>query len=225
MKWLGRAASSRPAPRNHARAMARCLRPGPSAGTRLGAREEAPWPAATTRCAVGSKPTAGRPGAAASKWYGEPWLHPLQPAHRWARRRLRPTGKGDDVQVLWWRREAWGDPAPSVVRSSTRRSPRVHRQRELLLDPRLMTPVSQHVQSQAKAPVLRERKGISCGRRARFRHSSGRGPLRLRLEACRSRVASSYGRLRCRAACYTLNSCRSRPGAAWPIRQRSVRWS
>ncbi len=26
--------------------------------------------------------------------------------------RLRPTGKGDDVQVLWWRREAWGDPGP-----------------------------------------------------------------------------------------------------------------
>jgi hypothetical protein len=25
--------------------------------------------------------------------------------------RLRPTGQGDDrVQVLWWRREAWGDP-------------------------------------------------------------------------------------------------------------------
>ena len=24
--------------------------------------------------------------------------------------RLRPTGKGDDVQVLWWRREAWGNP-------------------------------------------------------------------------------------------------------------------
>jgi len=26
--------------------------------------------------------------------------------------RLRPTGKGDDVQVLWWRREAWGNPGP-----------------------------------------------------------------------------------------------------------------
>jgi hypothetical protein len=26
--------------------------------------------------------------------------------------RLRPTGTGDDVQVLWWRREAWGDPGP-----------------------------------------------------------------------------------------------------------------
>ena len=24
--------------------------------------------------------------------------------------RLRPTGKGDDVQVLWWRRNAWGAP-------------------------------------------------------------------------------------------------------------------
>jgi hypothetical protein len=26
--------------------------------------------------------------------------------------RLRPTGKGDDVQVLWWRREGWGNPGP-----------------------------------------------------------------------------------------------------------------
>jgi len=25
--------------------------------------------------------------------------------------RLRPTGKGDDVQVLWWRRDAWGAPS------------------------------------------------------------------------------------------------------------------
>lgn len=24
--------------------------------------------------------------------------------------RLRPTGDGDGVQVLWWRREAWGAP-------------------------------------------------------------------------------------------------------------------
>ncbi|HEY0417950.1 MAG TPA: hypothetical protein VGC80_00370 [Acetobacteraceae bacterium] len=26
--------------------------------------------------------------------------------------RLRPTGQGDRVQVLWRRREAWGDPGP-----------------------------------------------------------------------------------------------------------------
>ena len=26
--------------------------------------------------------------------------------------RLRPTGKGDHVQVLWWRRETWGNPGP-----------------------------------------------------------------------------------------------------------------
>jgi len=26
--------------------------------------------------------------------------------------RLRPTGQGDQVQVLWWRREAWGNPGP-----------------------------------------------------------------------------------------------------------------
>ena len=24
--------------------------------------------------------------------------------------RLRPTGRSDDVQVLWWRREAWATP-------------------------------------------------------------------------------------------------------------------
>ena len=26
--------------------------------------------------------------------------------------RPRPTGEGDDVRVLWRRREAWGDPGP-----------------------------------------------------------------------------------------------------------------
>ena len=26
--------------------------------------------------------------------------------------RLRPTGQDDKVQVLWWRREAWGNPGP-----------------------------------------------------------------------------------------------------------------
>jgi hypothetical protein len=26
--------------------------------------------------------------------------------------RLRPTGQNDRVQVLWWRREVWGDPGP-----------------------------------------------------------------------------------------------------------------
>jgi hypothetical protein len=26
--------------------------------------------------------------------------------------RLRPTGEGGDVQVMWWRREAWGHPGP-----------------------------------------------------------------------------------------------------------------
>ena len=25
--------------------------------------------------------------------------------------RRRPTGKGDDVQVLWWRRDAWRAPS------------------------------------------------------------------------------------------------------------------
>ncbi len=26
--------------------------------------------------------------------------------------RLRPTGSSGKVQVLWWRRDAWGDPGP-----------------------------------------------------------------------------------------------------------------
>ena len=26
--------------------------------------------------------------------------------------RLRPTGANDKVQVLWWRRDAWGNPGP-----------------------------------------------------------------------------------------------------------------
>ena len=26
--------------------------------------------------------------------------------------RLRPTVEGDKVQVLWWHREAWGNPGP-----------------------------------------------------------------------------------------------------------------
>ena len=26
--------------------------------------------------------------------------------------RLRPTGQGNKVQVLWWRRDAWGNPGP-----------------------------------------------------------------------------------------------------------------
>ena len=26
--------------------------------------------------------------------------------------RLRPTGQGDKVRVLWWRRETWGNPGP-----------------------------------------------------------------------------------------------------------------
>jgi hypothetical protein len=26
--------------------------------------------------------------------------------------RLRPTGQGNKVQVLWWHRESWGNPGP-----------------------------------------------------------------------------------------------------------------
>ena len=38
----------------------------------------------------------------------QPRLHALQPAHPVAR--LRPTGEGDEVQVLWWRGQAWAAP-------------------------------------------------------------------------------------------------------------------
>jgi hypothetical protein len=37
--------------------------------------------------------------------------------------RLRPTGKADNVQVLWWRRETWATPGtsdPSPCRSMRR---------------------------------------------------------------------------------------------------------
>ena len=40
----------------------------------------------------------------------EPRLYALQPAHQWSVARLRPTGKADNVQVLWWRREIWAPP-------------------------------------------------------------------------------------------------------------------
>jgi len=32
--------------------------------------------------------------------------------------RLRPTGKSDDVQVLWWRREAWAEIEAAVERAT-----------------------------------------------------------------------------------------------------------
>ena len=44
------------------------------------------------------------------------WLHALQPAHPVAR--LRPTGDGDKVQVMWWRETTWaapGDFGPVVM--------------------------------------------------------------------------------------------------------------
>ncbi len=64
----------------------------------LRARIEAyPWPA-------------GRGGiemVRANKGYT---LHSLRTGGPVAR--LRPTGQGDKVQVLWWRREAWSNPGP-----------------------------------------------------------------------------------------------------------------
>src|SRR3954470_18137195 len=46
----------------------------------------------------------------------QPRLHALQPAHPVAR--LRPTGDGDKVQVMWWRETTWaapGDFGPVVM--------------------------------------------------------------------------------------------------------------
>jgi len=51
----------------------------------------------------------------ATRWR-QPRLHALQPAHPAAR--LRPTGDGDKVQVMWWRGTTWaapGDFGPVVI--------------------------------------------------------------------------------------------------------------
>src|SRR5215210_6869410 len=49
--------------------------------------------------------------------------------------RLRPTGKSDDVQVLWWRRNRLGHPRRFRARHhAAQRSPRLRRHRKLLLD-------------------------------------------------------------------------------------------
>ena len=64
-------------------------------------------------CAPASKPIPGRRGAAASRWCAPNkgyTLYSLRTGRPVAR--LRPTGQGDKVQVLWWRREAWGNPGP-----------------------------------------------------------------------------------------------------------------
>ncbi|HZH46238.1 MAG TPA: hypothetical protein VEY31_06345, partial [Roseococcus sp.] len=37
--------------------------------------------------------------------------------------RLRPAGQDDKVQVLWWRREGWGNPGPLAVRSCCSTTP------------------------------------------------------------------------------------------------------
>ena len=68
------------------------------------------WPAAATRCVPGSRPGAGRPSVAVSRWCERTGAKPSTAGAPVAR--LRPTGKGDDVQMLWWRREAWGNPGP-----------------------------------------------------------------------------------------------------------------
>ncbi len=58
--------------------------------------------------ASGSRSTPGR--AAASRWCANRGytLYSRRTGGQVAR--LRPTGEGDDVQVLWWRGEAWAAP-------------------------------------------------------------------------------------------------------------------
>ena len=94
---------------NHARRHGAPPPPGsPKAGTReRGAMGDSNNAMRADRGLALAAPTWRRRGGA-----GEPRPHPLQPAHRCARRAAASTGKGDDVQVLWWRRDAWGNPGP-----------------------------------------------------------------------------------------------------------------
>ena len=60
-------------------------------------------------CASGSKLTPGR--AVVSRWYERTRaIHCTADALAARSRPLRPTGKSDDVQILWWRHEAWATP-------------------------------------------------------------------------------------------------------------------
>jgi hypothetical protein len=75
-------------------------------------RREVRWPAATTPCArIEAYCWPSRRGGVevvrANRGYT---LYSLRSGAPVAR--LRPTGEGGDVQVLWWRREAWGNPGP-----------------------------------------------------------------------------------------------------------------
>jgi hypothetical protein len=63
--------------------------------------------------------------------------------------RLRPTGEGDEVQVLWWRGQAWtapGDFGPLIMPldqdHAARPGPRVYRNDRLLLDQCLTPTIS-----------------------------------------------------------------------------------
>src|SRR3712207_3409681 len=92
--------------------MARCPRPGPpGAGTRQAARGRRHG----RRPGRDAWPDRGLPLAARARrrrgGAREQGLHPsLRTGGPVAR--LRPTGEGNRVQVLWWRREAWGNPGP-----------------------------------------------------------------------------------------------------------------
>ncbi|CAA9382099.1 MAG: hypothetical protein AVDCRST_MAG31-1290, partial [uncultured Sphingomonas sp.] len=75
------------------------------------------WPAAPMPCAPASKPTPGRHSAAASRWRANKGYTLCSLRTGGPVARLRPTRQGDRVQVLWWRRGAWGNPGPSDGRS------------------------------------------------------------------------------------------------------------
>ena len=64
--------------------------------------------------------------------------------------RLRPTGDGDKVQVMWWRGTAWaapGDFGPVIMPHQP--SSRIYCHGKLLLDQCLRSTTSQNVQSPA----------------------------------------------------------------------------
>src|SRR4051794_16691706 len=93
--------------------MVHCLRPRPPQRTmrrEMGGRPMANGPdnmRARIEAYAWPLQRAGVEGVRANKGYT---LYSLRTGGPVAR--LRPVGQGDRVQVLWWRREAWGNPGP-----------------------------------------------------------------------------------------------------------------
>src|SRR5215207_1850120 len=88
--------------------------------------------------------------------------------------RLRPTGKEDNVQVLWWRREAWATPGDFGLLTLPLGGPRLRCDRGLLLDQRLTLTASENVQSRTKSPAEKksnDSKGLQSSPSAASRDS------------------------------------------------------